>query len=246
MTRLTVGDCIYEWYAGKAYMTELITKPVMEVQHDSHVWKWKARIVQSGHIQNYCINESAPQYGPKLFRHDPFKVGYAMAEPLNPPFDTAERPHIVRCSIFDDVDILGHTFHGLADVRRHVEMSLNARSSRPSVSSFTPESTCMVHVGEVWMPYPTFDAEDAANENRSYSNFIFRSHPLRQEDMMQLYERRPTVNDCRLTEDTPVSMLPLLYFVGDGETMLLAREPKSERTVGPGNDGCSLGIEANG
>ena len=113
MTRLTVGDCIYEWYAGKAYMTELITKPVMEVQHDSHVWKWKARIVQTGHIQNYCINESALHYGPKLFRHDPFKVGYAMAEPLNPPFDTAERPHIVRCSIFDDVDILGHTFHGL-------------------------------------------------------------------------------------------------------------------------------------
>lgn len=31
---------------------------------------------------------------------------------------------IQQCSIYDDVEILGHVFHGLEDIDKHVEMCL--------------------------------------------------------------------------------------------------------------------------
>lgn len=46
------------------------------------------------------------------------------AEHVVPPFDTTREVVVREVSIVDDVEILGHVFHGLQDIEKHVEMSL--------------------------------------------------------------------------------------------------------------------------
>ncbi len=129
---------------------------------------------------------------------------------------------IYECSIHDDVEILGHVFHGLHDIAEHVEMSLYRDYSRGRAKSVTPRKVCEVHVGEQWEPYPTFDSSDSGYESRSYSNYMFRKHPIRQNDMRRLSELPSSINVCKVTEDTPVDMRPIVYYKGDGNVMLVA------------------------
>ena len=129
---------------------------------------------------------------------------------------------IRRCSIMEDVEILGHVFHGLADIKKHVEMSLYRRFSGREATPQEPESRCNVHVGELWVPYPCFDFEDFVNENRTYQNYIFRRRPITQDDMKKLSDLPGKCNECRVTKDAPEEMLPMVYYVGDGYEMLVA------------------------
>ncbi len=230
--KLRKGDRIYECRYQEATLTELITDPELRVQgSDSHYWHWKARIIETqsrcvapGEIIEYGITEEAPHYGPKLFRKNLYEVGYDNAEAIYPPFDIQKqrKPEIRRCAITDDIIILGHVFHGLEDIKKHVEMSLYKSWSRGAANERKPESECDVHVGEMWMPYPCFDSEDFANENRSYQNLIFRQRPITQDDMRNLSELPAKGNECRIAENVPVDMLPMVYYVGDGDTLLLA------------------------
>ncbi len=129
---------------------------------------------------------------------------------------------IYECSIHDDVEILGHVFHGLSDIATHVEMSLYRDYSHGKANSVTPGKKCDVHVGELWTPYPCFDSYDSYNENRSYSNYVFRNHSIQQSDMRQMSELPYSINYCRATEDTPDDMRPIVYYRGDGNTMVVA------------------------
>lgn len=129
---------------------------------------------------------------------------------------------IRKCSIKDDVEVLGHVFHGLQDIKHHVEMSLYRNYTRGEADKCEPELKCDVHVGEMWMPYPCFDSEDFFNENRTYQNYIFRRNPITQDDMRKLSELPSGCNECRISENMPVEMLPMIFYVGDGETMILA------------------------
>ena len=129
---------------------------------------------------------------------------------------------LYECSIFDDVKILGHVFHGLQDIHNHVEMSLYRSYERGSARVHEPSTRCRVHVGEMWKPYPCFDAEDYANENRTYRNYIFRTQPITQDDMKCLSDLPYKSDDCRVSEEVPLDMRPMVYYVGDGEIMLVA------------------------
>ena len=128
---------------------------------------------------------------------------------------------VQRLPIDEDVEILGHVFHGLQDIKAHVEMALYRDYSRGKADIREPKLKCDVHVGEMWMPYPCFDFEDSVNENRSYSNYIFRNRPLTQDDMRRLSELPSASTECRITDDVPQDMLPLLYYFGEGNEMLL-------------------------
>ena len=129
---------------------------------------------------------------------------------------------IKRYAITDDVEILGHVFHGLQDIKAHVEMALYRDYSRGKADIREPKLKCDVHVGEMWMPYPCFDFEDFMNESRTYQNYIFRPHPITQDDMRRLSELPSKGNECRISENMPSDMMPMVYYVGDGETMLVA------------------------
>lgn len=87
--KLKKGDRIYECRYHEAILTELVTDPVLTIQHgDSHYWHWQAKLVHSGEIIDYGINEESPGYGPRLYRHNVYEVGEKAAEPILPPFDT--------------------------------------------------------------------------------------------------------------------------------------------------------------
>ena len=128
---------------------------------------------------------------------------------------------IYSCSIHDDVEILGLVFHGLQDISAHVEMSQAVGSScKPSVKE--PKKTGRVHVGELWMSYPCFDSSDYLYENRTYQNYILRERPITFEDMERLRKLPSGMNAQRLSPSVPEDMLPMVYYVGDGDTMIVA------------------------
>ena len=89
--KLKKGDRIFECRNQKAILTELITDPQFFVQRDSsRFWHWEARIIETGEVAEYGIDEESPEYGPKLFRKNVYEVGYSDAEPILPPFDTSD------------------------------------------------------------------------------------------------------------------------------------------------------------
>lgn len=224
--KLKKGDRIYECRYREATLTELITDPEVRVQSDgSAFWHWQAKIVSTGQIVEYGISETSPQYGPRLFRKNMYEVGHDKAEPILPPFDTSSDAEIeiTQVSINADIEILGHVFHGLKDIEKHVEMSLYKSYSRGKADERKPDEQCDVHVGEMWMPYPCFDEEDFATENRSFRNFVFRSRPITQDDMKTLSELPSKRGECRISEDVPQDVLPLVFYVGDGDTMVVAK-----------------------
>ena len=95
--KLKKGDRIYECRYQESTLTELMTDPELLVQgSNSHYWHWEAKILETnsgcvspGDVIDYGILEEAPQYGPRLFRKDMYKVGYDEAERVLPPFDTS-------------------------------------------------------------------------------------------------------------------------------------------------------------
>lgn len=132
-----------------------------------------------------------------------------------------EMHRIFSCSIHDDVEILGHVFHGLKDIQAYVEMTKYDGGVSDSYAR-EPEKKGTVHVGELWMRYPCFDSSDFLYENRSYQNFILRDRPITSSDMKRL-EKLPThMNAKRLDASVPEEMLPMVYYVGEGNTMLVA------------------------
>lgn len=131
-------------------------------------------------------------------------------------------------SINQPITILGHTFSGLNDIIRHIELSSSNRRFSKGLWCTVPlqfretGGYADIHIGELYEKYPCFDAEDYANENRYYQNFIFRKQPVTQGDLEALYDLPQSTNFCKVTEQIPEDILPILYYKGEGSTMLLA------------------------
>lgn len=130
---------------------------------------------------------------------------------------------VKRVHINDDVVILGHLFHGIDDLLSHVTMSLYMDWSRGPARSYEMRVPCSIRVGELWRPYPTFDSYDSMYENRSFKNFIIRDREITQEDMKRLSDLPSDTNESRITKDIPEDMLPIVYYSGDGDFMLVAQ-----------------------
>ena len=125
--------------------------------------------------------------------------------------------------IDDDITILGHTFHGLNDVRQHCEMTASVRSQLhcfPTKEYIPLEN---IHIGEIYESYPIFDSYDYS-DNRCYENYIFASEPIMEELMQQYANIKPESNYCMVHEKIPTELLPVLYYVGDGPYMVLATQ----------------------
>ena len=126
-------------------------------------------------------------------------------------------------SITEDVEILGHTFHGLEDIMAYREMSLCEKyTSNDRAKSVMPKKRGKIHVGEVWQSYPCFDSSDYATETRSYQNYLIRKKLICDDDMQKI-KNLPT-GGCleKINEQMPLDVLPLVYYSGDGGFMLVA------------------------
>ena len=132
-----------------------------------------------------------------------------------------EEHRIYSCSIHDDVTILGQVFHGLDDIIAHVEMYMcDGSTGNPNKSE--PEKKGKVHVGQLWMRYPCFDSSDYAYETRAYQNFILRDRPITSADIKKLNKLPWNGNAKRISESVPSDMLPMVYYIGDGDQMIIA------------------------
>ena len=129
----------------------------------------------------------------------------------------------VQCyNINDKVVILGHVFDGLKDIRGHVE--LYARDGYNGLHCWSPagsEPYDDVHIGHLYENYPVFDSYDLADD-RTYQNYIFSSEPVTKRGMKRLFGTFHTSNFCMVHENIPEEMLPVLYYSGEGNYMLLA------------------------
>ena len=133
------------------------------------------------------------------------------------------------CSTREPITILGHTFNGLHDIQRHCELENNDSSSLGNGEGcYVPKSFSEtlpypdIHIGQLWERYPCFDSYDYANEKRTYQNYIFKKTPISKEDIVKLHKLPATTNFCKVTDEIPEDLLPILYYVGEGDTMLLA------------------------
>lgn len=133
------------------------------------------------------------------------------------------------CSTREPITILGHRFNSLYDIQRHCELENNESSCfRNGEGCYVPKSFSEtlpypdIHIGQLWKRYPCFDSYDYANEKRTYQNYIFKKSPITKEDIVSLHNLPSETNFCKVTDKIPEDLLPILYYEGEGDTMLLA------------------------
>lgn len=128
----------------------------------------------------------------------------------------------------EPVTILGHRFRSLYDIQTHCELEDNDYNFGDGSGCYVPKSFREtspypdIHIGQLWERYPCFDSYDYATEKRTYQNYIFKKTPITKEDIVELQKLPRETNCCIVTDKIPEELLPVLYYVGEGETMLLA------------------------
>ena len=129
----------------------------------------------------------------------------------------------IQCyHINDMVTILGHTFNGLEDVIRH--RAIIGKNRFMGVECFRPSEIneyTDIHIGELYESYPIFDSSDLGDD-RTYQNYIFRTVSVGETDMKETYGMPHGCNFCMVHENIPVHLLPILYYKGDGDYMIIA------------------------
>lgn len=121
--------------------------------------------------------------------------------------------------------IYGCLFNGLSDVESQIEMSASDKYRWDETEVYSNReyklNSSGLHVGQLWMSYPTFDSYDAS-DGRSYDNYIIRKNPITAGDMKQLSEVRRGSNACRVHESIDPTLLPIIYHDGDDKYILVA------------------------
>lgn len=120
--------------------------------------------------------------------------------------------------------IEGCWFDGLEDIEAQAEMSGNPRHTfrKWYARKEYKHNPMGLHIGNIWEGYPVFDSYDSSDD-RSYNNYMISHQPFT-EDLMEQYCKQIKVhsNACMVHEDIPPSLLPILYYNGDSDWVLLA------------------------
>ena len=84
-----------------------------------------------------------------------------------------------------------------------------------------------LHIGHFQENYPRFDSYDASDDRR-YNNYVFSRNPLTVERMEQYFNKvSPHMNFCMVHENIPGEFLPILYYNGCSDYILLATDKGS-------------------
>ena len=129
----------------------------------------------------------------------------------------------IRCyNIKDKVTILGHTFNGLKDVRKHIESIWCQNEKILPLGPSIGRRVCQgVHVGcyferySMWLPPHDGDA-------RICQSYIFRSNPVTVNDMKDVLCVPHEIDSLKNEESINIEWLPLLYYPGEGDYMFFA------------------------
>lgn len=118
------------------------------------------------------------------------------------------------------VEILGHIFNGLADIKKAVESY--CRIGRDSWNTEPKSQADGIHVICVYEPYPCFDSEDYANEDRDFSNYFFSTKPFTKQQIARLSKLPGRCNAQIVDEKMPEWAVPSVYYGGEGDNMIVA------------------------
>ena len=127
----------------------------------------------------------------------------------------------IQClSIGDAFQVHGREFNGLDEVKGKVDWYLRdggePRAARPQGFRFNP-----LHILCNYEPYPIFDSSDWGDD-RTYCNYFFLNRQFQPSDFKEITGIKPDGNSCKAHERLPhTGECPLLYYPGDGKTMLL-------------------------
>lgn len=105
-------------------------------------------------------------------------------------------------------------FDSLADA---LEFLKNETSIIPR-SALCEIVQCNIHIGHL---FESFDFGD----NKYYQNYISSNSPITESDMKNAYGVSHRVNFRMVHESIPEDKLPILYYNGNGQYMLLASKP---------------------
>ncbi len=118
------------------------------------------------------------------------------------------------------IEIFGHVFYGLSDIKRAVETY--CRIERDSWDTEPKSPVDGIHVICVYEPYPCFDSEDYANEDRDYSNYFFSTRPFTKQQIDRLSKLTGRCNAQIVCDTMPEWAAPAVYYNGDGDKMIVA------------------------
>lgn len=126
-------------------------------------------------------------------------------------------------NVNDKITNFGHTFNGLRDIRSYVEMSAQYKENALEYKSYSDcQRSVGIHVGLVYEANPIDDGVEAPL-NRTCQNYIFRNSPITSCDIESLCGKNPRgSNFCMVHEFIQEDFLPILYYWGVGNYMLLA------------------------
>lgn len=118
------------------------------------------------------------------------------------------------------VEILGHVFNGLSDIKKAVETYCRIERDSWDIEPKSPVNG--LHVVCIYEPYPCFDSEDYANEDRDYSNYFFSPRPFTKQLIDKLSKLSGRCNAQIVCDSMPEWAVPAVYYSGDGDKMVIA------------------------
>ena len=127
----------------------------------------------------------------------------------------------IQClSVNDSFTVHGRVYDGLDDVCENTEWYLRRRGE-PFPAGGHHHRPGDVHVLCNYEPYPIFDSSDWGDD-RTYRNYFFKNGQFKPADFTKISDIGDDGNFCKAHERLRcVDAIPLLYYPGDRNTMLL-------------------------
>lgn len=131
----------------------------------------------------------------------------------------------IQCyNIKDTITVLGHEFYGLEDVMAHSSAYGRIGCSDMTLNECNPQKKVPnLYIAELYARYPIFDSYDVGDD-RTYQNYVFTNEPIDDEKLKEIAEKRHNYDYCMVHENIPEHLLPILYYRGDGDYMILAQK----------------------
>ena len=131
----------------------------------------------------------------------------------------------IQCLPKDSLILIDdYLFNGLDEIDAHSEICGNPthRFSKWHTREGYIHNPAGLHVGNIWESYPRFDSSDDC-DCRSYNNYVISKKPLT-EEIMDEYCNKISSNfdNCMVHEYIPKEFLPIVYWNGDSDYILLA------------------------
>ena len=131
----------------------------------------------------------------------------------------------IQCLPKDSLILIDdYLFNGLDEIDAHSEMYGNPthRFRKWYSREGYIHNPAGLHIGNIWESYPTFDSFDDSDD-RSYNNYVISKEPLTEEKMDEYCNRiSASWNACMVHEYIPEELLPVLYWDGSSDNVLLA------------------------